>query len=250
MARSGGDAFAMKRFSIGGVLTLLRDLGWTPGSIIDIGVSVGTPGLYGVWPGVPICLVEPSERSRVYMEQIAAKYPNVTMFNVGASNFSGELVGRQAEGGVNVLFGRGSQFPAKTFPVMRCDDIVAGADLQPPFLYKLDTDSHEREILEGSPATLARTELCIIEGNVFHGLRGCMTPGELWRIMEEHGFVFMDVADTTFGARGVLRGLDFVFARTRSPLFELVHANAGKRKNLEAKRARQYDEAVKRNVFI
>ncbi len=60
-----------QRNSMEGALIPLRDLGWTPGAILDIGVATGTKGLYTAWPGVPICLVEPSPDAAPFMRQIA-----------------------------------------------------------------------------------------------------------------------------------------------------------------------------------
>jgi hypothetical protein len=91
------------RISIGGVLQTIRDLGWSPGAIIDIGVSMGTDGLYDVWPDAPLCLIDPVPENRPYMEKIASSYPNVQIFNVGASNATGKMPGRVAENGQAVL---------------------------------------------------------------------------------------------------------------------------------------------------
>jgi FkbM family methyltransferase len=231
-------------------LGCLRDAGWRPGAIIDLGVAAGTKGLYSVWPEVPICLIEPSAKSLPYMEQIAAAYPNVQIFNVGASNRNGELEGHQHEDMVNVFFGRGKDYPKKAFPVRTCDDIVAEAGVEGPFLYKLDTDSHEREILEGSAATLAKAEVCVIEANVFHGFRGCLSPMEMWQVMDAHGFAFLDIADCSFGAQGVLRGADFVFVRRDAPVFRAVFAISGKRADLIERRAKQYQDALLKNDFL
>ncbi len=226
------------------VLENLRDLGWTPGAIIDIGVEAGTVDLYAVWPDAQICLIEPSERAMVHMRQIAEQFPHVQIFNVGASNFNGEIVGRQPDGLINVYFGRGKGFPERTFPMRRCDDIVAEAMLEPPFLYKLDTDSHEREILEGSGDTLDRAEVCVIESNVFHKLRGCLTPFELWSLMDAKGFAFVDVSDGSFGEKGVMRAVDFVFVRESSPLYRSIYDNSGKSAAKLAKRVRQHSQPV------
>src|SRR5262245_34273196 len=142
-------------FTLGRALNCIRDSGWKPGGIVDIGVGAGTAGLYSVWPDTPLCLIEPSPEAMVFMRQVAAKYDNVHIFNVGASDRSGELSGHQQEGMVNVFFGRGQAYAEKTFAMRTCDDMVAEAGLQGPLLLKIDTDSHERQVLAGAEATLA-----------------------------------------------------------------------------------------------
>jgi FkbM family methyltransferase len=243
-----------QHFSLPRALGLIRELGWTPGGIVDIGVAAGTPGLYPAWPDAPICLIEPSPDSLLYMRQIAEKYPRVHIFNCGASDRSGELEARQPEGLVNVFFnGRGKgnpRFVSRTLKVRTCDEMVAETDLQPPFLYKLDTDSHEREALAGSSRTIARSDVCVIETNVFHAVRGCMTPMEIWQLMAGHGFTLLDMADYSVGEEGVLRAVDFVFVREDSELFRQAYAHSGKGVRKNRKRAEQYRELARENSAI
>jgi FkbM family methyltransferase len=219
----------VERTSIEGALRPLRDIGWTPGAIIDIGVAEGTTGLYTVWPGVPICLIEPSPDAAPFMRRIAEAHPNVQIYNVGASNRSGVMDVYKHPSLLNVFFGTGKAHwvPAKV-PVRTCDDIVADAGLKGPFVYKLDTDSHEREILEGSEATLAATDLCIIEFNVFYPLRGLCPPNEIWRSMAAHGFTLFDAGGFGYAESGLMRAVDLVFVREDSELFRLAFSNSEK----------------------
>jgi FkbM family methyltransferase len=219
-----------------GVTAILKLLDWTPGSIIDIGVAHGTPGLYSVWPGVPICLIEPSPDSMPYMQEISARFPNVHIYNVGASDRSGEMTVRKHPAKVNIFFGDKPAWQETVIPLRTCDDMVADAGLAGPYLYKLDTDAHELEILKGSPATLARTDVVIIELNTFYGLRGLAPPNELWGYLHDCGFTFFDFGDPAYAENGILRAVDFAFVRKDSELFESAYQNSGKRKKTPAKK--------------
>jgi len=210
------------------LLEPIRDLGWRPGGIIDIGVELGTPGLYSVWPGVPICLIEPSPESMPYMQQIAATYPNVSIFNVGASDGSREIVASKHQDKVNIFFGGKANWESKVVNVRRCDDIIAETDLKPPFIYKLDTDSHELEILRGSPDTLSKSDMCVIELNVYYGLFGMATPNQIWSIMMDYGFTLFNVANCGFSTAGIMRSADLAFVRQDSELFKLASENTEK----------------------
>jgi FkbM family methyltransferase len=239
-----------ERVSMGGVLGHIRDLGWTPGAVIDIGVERGTRGLYSAWPEAPICLVEPSPRALVYMQQVAQRYPNVHIYNVGASNYTGEAPGRAYQDLVNVAIGGPKTgWTATAFPVMTCDDIVRDAGLQGPFLYKLDTDSHEREVLEGSAETLVRTDVCIVEINVFNSYKGRITPDEMWRTLHDKGFALFDFAGSALAESGLLRTMDLVFVRVGSALFDAAWRRSAKgdakiRKRIEQQRAALTDNNV------
>lgn len=222
-----------ERTSIGGVLETLRALGWRPGAILDIGVADGTTGLYDVWPEVPLCLVEPSADALVHMQKIAAGRPGVHVFNVGASNRTGELQGLSRDDAPYVVFvdkfiKPRDRMTRTSFPVMTCDDIVGAAGIEGPFILKLDTDAHELEILQGAVQTLARTDLCIIEMQVFHPLRSRAGPDDLWRFLNDHGLTFFDVAGIGRAPSGVTRTVDLVFVRRDSPVYVQAFENRDK----------------------
>jgi len=239
-----------EHFTLPRALTCIRESGWIPGGIVDIGVGAGTAGLYSVWPGTPLCLIEPAPEAMVFMQQVAAKYGNVHIFNYGASDRQGELAGRQQPGLLNVFFGRGQAYEEKVFPVRTCDDMVAEAGLASPLLLKIDTDSHERQVLAGAEATLARAEVCVIENNVFHPLRGMMSPAEIWRFLADRGFAFLDIGDCSIAESGVLRAADFVFARQDSPIFRSAMERSAKSAHKLAKRMRQYRKYAVNNPII
>jgi FkbM family methyltransferase len=220
----------IERNSFVGVLHALRDIGWAPASIIDLGVGAGTPGLYTTWPGTPICLVEPAPGSAELVDQIVARFENVKAYKVGASNRSGVMTVREDRTGYFVSFG-----PHKTkwreieVPVMTCDEIVADAGLQGPFLYKLDTDAHELEIIEGSSETLKAADVCIIEVNFLYPVIGLPGPGEITRVMADHGFTIYDVSAISYSSVGVPRCADFVFVKRDGELIRrLAWKNAAK----------------------
>jgi FkbM family methyltransferase len=251
MARDEVAGEAMSdHFSLPAALGRLRDCGWTPGGIVDIGVATGTAGLYTVWPDTPLCLIEPSREAMVYMRQIAERYANVHIFNCAASDRNGELVGRQPVEVPTVYFGRAKGFPEHTFPARTCDDMVAEAGLDAPILLKIDTDSHVREVLAGAVETLERTEVCVIETNVFHPLRGMITPTEIWAFLADRGFAFFDFADCSIAASGLLRAVDIVFVRPDAQVFRTAYERSGKSAEKFAKRARQYREYAARNPLV
>lgn len=237
-----------KRITIEGVLELLRALGWRPGAILDIGVATGTKGLYSIWPDVDICLIEPSPMSLVYMQQIAERFPKVHIYNVGASDHTGDSKALVHDDLLNVVFrSRKPGWRQVTLRVMTCDDIVRDAGLSGPFLYKLDTDTHEKEVLAGSSETLAKSEICIVEVNVYNRHRRQFSADDMWRAMNEHGFTLLDIAATGYAPTGLLRTMDLVFVRAESPLYKLAYGRSGKGDKLVEKRVKQQVQALRHN---
>jgi FkbM family methyltransferase len=239
------------RVTTEGALQVIRDLGWRPGSVIDIGVAMGTKGLYPIWPDAHICLIEPSPTGLVYMQQIAEKYPNVHIYNVGASNRNGKFRASTHSKLVNVIMAKPKPGWTETaLPVLTCDYIVKDAGLPPPYLFKLDTDSHEAEVLEGAAETLKQTDLCIVEVNVFNRFRHRFTPGEMWDAMRRNGFTLLDIAGCGYNTQGLLRTADLMFVREDSDLFRLAFERSAKGDQLKERRIRQQHDSVVENKFI
>lgn len=218
------------RSSFTGVIQALKDIGWSPNAIIDIGVGQGTPGLYTTWPGTPICLVEPAPLAAEYVDKIVGMFPNVKAYKVGASNQSGTMKVRTAYDGLFVTFGgHKPKWPEIEVPVMTCDDIVADSGLTGPFFYKLDTDAHELEILQGSTKTLQASEVVMVEMNFLYPVIGLAGPNDIWRLLADAGFTFFDMSEIRYSMRGVARQADAIFVKQDSELFrKLAWENAAK----------------------
>jgi FkbM family methyltransferase len=213
-------------------LTVLKEAGWTPGTIIDIGVSMGTEGLYDVWPGVPLVLVDPVKENQIYLKAIAQKHA-AQIFPIAASN-------RCARVHLNVHTATGlaqvrdapkgrANWDDRMVDTLTMDEVMRRANGKPPFLYKLDTDAHEREILSGSKRVLAQSDVCVIEscpwntekaiGKHWYGApRKKLTLAGLVGLMDASGFVVTDIAEIGRNDLGLCRYIDFVFVRRGSAL--------------------------------
>ncbi len=187
----------------------------------------------------------------VYMQQIAEKYPNVHIYNVGASNRNGKFRASSRDKLLNVVMAKAKPGWTETvLPVLTCDHIVKDAGLPPPYLYKLDTDSHECEVLEGSSETLKHTDLCIVEVNVFNMFRNRFTPNDMWSALQRHGFTLMDIAGCGYNEQGLLRTADLMFVHEDSELFRIAFEGSAKGKGLLDRRIQQQVDSMIENKFI
>ncbi len=105
-------------------------------------------------------------------------------------------------------------------------------------------------MLEGSQATLAQSELCILEINVFNRLRGRITPDQMWRTMADRGFTLIDMAGASYAPTGVLRTMDLVFARAEGEVFSRLFEQSRKGADVLERRAEQQRLALKNNGAI
>jgi len=215
-------------------LGILRARGFTPGAIIDIGVGAGTGGLYDIWgPAVPVVLIEPSRNAVPYMERIREERGNILIFNCGASDRAGVTHATEDAVRPYVAFGgRKPKWKPVEVQIRRCDDIVRETGLDGPFVYKLDTDSHDWEALQGSQETLARTDVVVVELNVFNAFRGMASPDRIWRFLTDRGFAFFDFGSESHADNGTLRGADFIFVRESLPALRAAFESSAKARSM------------------
>ena len=238
-----------ERHSIHGVLESIKAVGFSPKTIIDIGIYMGTEGLYNVWPEARICLIEPLEENMIYLKQIEKKYPSVLSLNVAASNKDGEIEIWVSPIGAGIITNKAKERKRKV-PTMAIDNIVKDYQLKPPYILKIDTDGHEREILSGARNCLNQAELCIIEIHKFAHLMGndTITPYEIFSFMDECGMAFYDFAGRSYGLKPDVRALriiDMVFARRDGVVFQETY-KVGEWKGDKTKRRLKQREAAKR----
>ncbi len=240
-----------ERLSLTGALEAIAATGWRPGGVVDIGVATGTPGLYGVWPDAPIVLIDPVAENRAYMEQIAARYPTVDIFEVGAGRFCGEMAGRVlvsmglAELGVTRPL-EGCE--NRVFPVMTLDAILGKSRAAPPYLIKLDTDAGELDIIAGAEKSLADADVFISEAKVFNSFNSKAVPADIVAALAGAGFALADIVSINRTAQ-VTRIFDLLFVRTESDLFRRLEL-AARKPSKEAKRREQREQALKVNPHI
>lgn len=156
-----------------GCLLVLRQQGFQPAAVIDVGAQIGTEELYQVFPEAQHLMIEPVEEHRPALAAIAAVLKNAEVIIAAASDRSGETYLRVSR---NSLYSEISDTaePASDLPEVRnipcvaIDDLCRSRVLHGPYLVKIDVDGRELDVLKGMAEALKNTE-CIIVETVFFG---------------------------------------------------------------------------------
>lgn len=228
------------RVSIAAALTAIAGTGWKPATIFDIGVGLGTDGLYDVFPDARLVLVEPVSEAGPVMQEIAGRYPETVceLAAAGASDGQAEILVSPGITGSTMHTSALGQGDTRTVPTVTLDTLVERHGLRPPFLVKLDVEGHELEVLKGATRTLPETEVVVSEVSIWGG--GYRpTIVDIVTVMKEHGLVLHDVAN--MGYRGIddaLLLLDLVFVRETSMIRSVKSAKTPE----QAAAARQYKQ--------
>ena len=207
-----------------------------PKTIIDVGVSFGTPELYRAFPSAYLILIEPVHEYRSYIDKIL-------------ENHQGEVhyaaVGDQV-GEISINVNKANLHLSSTFdrsPTTRREDhvietrkvslttidaIFSEKDLlDGPILMKIDTEGGELNVLKGARSALEKIDFVITEVSISTRFEGSYSFEELCWYMREMGFylyTFLSVAQKPDGLRP--RFADLVFARKNGNLNEFIHISS------------------------
>tara|TARA_R110000850_G_scaffold60524_1_gene138828 strand:+ start:3882 stop:5600 length:1719 start_codon:yes stop_codon:yes gene_type:complete len=226
------------------ILRNLKELGFSPESIYDVGASNGswTQTCADVFPGASYCLFEPlAEKDQKYrqgLETIRSSGIDAKIFDVvcGIGDMEGSFHQSTYEhgsvGSSSILDGEQENYKAFPTPIRSLGSIQRGESLQTPDLIKMDIQGGELDVLKGSEELLKSCSVLFIETWLSRGY-GPATPllSELIRWLESRNFSLFD-----FGGQyrmdppSVLVSQDVVFIRNDSELGELVNRDFYDRK--------------------
>ncbi|MDX6727646.1 MAG: hypothetical protein QOK49_2451 [Baekduia sp.] len=221
--RTGGTGGGPRR-TLPEVLAHLKGLGVAPGTIVDVGVARGTPELYDALPGVPLLLVEPLAEHEDDLRRIVASRPGSHYALAAGGPEPGELeiAVHRVTACSSVLGDRdpgGEPAQRRTIPVVTVDDLVAEHAAAAPFLIKVDVEGAELQVLEGARATLARTDVVLLEVSFFELVPGGAQLADVVAWMAAAGFSAYDLySGHVRPLDGALAQVDVAFVRTDGPL--------------------------------
>lgn len=204
----------------------IKGLGFSPATVIDVGVARGTPALYEAFPDAYLILVEPVMEFIPYLEAIVKKHDgefhNCAL--MAAPGVSTILKTKELHGSsmmhrlVDDNDSRLQKVNVKTL-----DDVVGG-HRRGPILLKTDCQGGDYDVVRGGENTLKLCEVVILEVSFFKFWGNHHPdPLEIIQYMSDHGFVLYDFLDGLFRPRdNALGQIDMVFVK-RDGMFRTSH---------------------------
>lgn len=242
---------AIDRASLRGVLEHAKSLGWTPQTLIDVGVADGTPDLYEAFPTAHMVLVEPLVEYVDCLEQIKSRYRSVEYVVAAATQESGQIV-------INVhpdLFGSSIYRERENSDVngvprsvqaVTIDSIAQERELKGPFLIKADVQGAELDVLRGASKVLQQTDMVVLEVVLFDYFEGGNRFSDVINFMSERGFAVYDVFGLHYRLLdGALSQVDVCFVADNS-IFRKhhVYASTAQRANHNESARRRAQSAI------
>jgi FkbM family methyltransferase len=203
--------------------TRLRDRGFAPGGILDIGAHDGRWALsiQPIFPNCPIILFEARPEQAELLSATCSRVPN--------SKFIISLLGAEirdkmefsVHGSASSLFSERSNAARKTatLSMHTLDEIMNNEPaFAAPLFLKLDVQGGELEILKGAKETLKRAEIVQLEVALLNYNQGAPLAAETVAFMEAVGFCIYDIVGFVRPKNVDLVQVDIIFARKDSKL--------------------------------
>jgi FkbM family methyltransferase len=186
------------RKSISESYELLKQNGFNPATVIDVGVANGTPVLYNAFRNSNFFLVEPlvefEEKIKTILERINGNYIlaaagsenkevtiNVHDDHLLGSSVLKEEMGAEADGYERVV------------PMVKLDDIIVENKLASPMLLKIDVQGLELEVLNGTLAKISDIEVIVLEVSLFRFMKESPDFYDVIYYMKQIGYVTYDI---------------------------------------------------------
>lgn len=187
-------------------------------TVIDVGASDGrwSRMTEGAFPDAEYLLVEANAAHEPSLVRHCRRRPRASYVLVAATSTDGGVAFDATDPFHGVAGRPGSHTPGMTeHPGRSLSSLVQERRLEGPYLVKLDTHGHEREILQGMQDILADTEALIVE--VYNPAVGTGLP-PFWEICHEiveMGFDVFDLCEPLYRpADGAFWQADLVFVRS------------------------------------
>jgi FkbM family methyltransferase len=172
----------------------LAKRGFTPRTVIDVGVADGTFEIYDAFPKATYLLIEPMEEFLPALQWISSNYDaQYVLAAAGSENRTATIFFddgiAEMHGASLISASEGKNRNSRDVSIRRLDSIVQEKKLSGPYLLKIDTQGTELEVLSGANAILAETEVIVLETSFFKFL-GRDEPlfNEVIHFMEGLGF--------------------------------------------------------------
>lgn len=203
-----------------GALYNMVKLGFRPTTVIDVGVSHGTPELYAAFPKSVHILIEPIAEHEPHLKSICEQLEFATYIIAAAAEQTGEAMLRVSDNAMysSVTSSEGSQvevphYQNRTIQTIAIDDLARQSNLAGPAVLKIDVDGSELNVLKGSVSFLSKVECVIVEATLFGQFQDVMN------FMTIHNFVLYDIVDHLFRPLdGALWQVDLIFVPKNSKL--------------------------------
>ncbi|HET6413105.1 MAG TPA: FkbM family methyltransferase [Anaeromyxobacter sp.] len=214
-------AAAIDRLGMRVALEGLRDRGYAPETVFDIGASDGswTEMALSVWPVARYYCFEPLSERRAALERLGRSHRGrIEPVFLGIGDEDTELSLGVTDGLWDSSFAYEGSV-ARRVAVRRLDTLLKEGRIPPADFVKIDVQGFERRVIRGGEQALFRVAFVLMECNFFAFCGDMVTLDETIGFMAARGFIPYEFVD--FLRRpldGAMGQCDILFVRRGHPL--------------------------------
>lgn len=158
--------FIRQRSSKLNALINLKQSGFNPAIVFDVGAQVGTPELFTAFPESHHIFIEPVEECLPILNEIASKLPSAKVLNCAVSDVNGitTLSVTPSRQYSSIMTKMGDE--SREIEVKTVDSIFEDTSITGPVLLKIDVDGIEVKVLQGAKSILRGDCVVVIEASI------------------------------------------------------------------------------------
>jgi FkbM family methyltransferase len=222
------DAVPNSAYGLDSFFKLLKQFGFAPGHIVDVGANKGhwTRAAIQFFPDAYYTLVEPQDHLKVHIQDLLDRGHKIRWINAGAGDRTGSVpftISYRDDSSSFVPTREQAQAAGCQqiiIPMMMLNDIAARSGAPLPDLVKIDAEGFDLKVLAGASELLGKTDIFLLEAVI------CARDYEntLVRViqrMADAGYRPIDFTDLNRSPKhGVLWLCEVAFLRNNSALLE------------------------------
>jgi FkbM family methyltransferase len=201
-------------------IAVLRQHGFHPATVFDVGVGYGTFGLYHCFPDAFYHLVEPTREALPHVEKLTRRLRcEIHAVALGDRDGEAQLEVRPDIQGSTLLeeVGERDFLRFDSVPMRRFDSLFK--NFERPALCKIDVQGAELMVLQGMAGCIETIAAFIIETSTIATVKGGAEVHSVVGFMHDHGFVLADVIGLKRRPLDdATAQLDLLFVSENSPL--------------------------------
>ncbi|MBS0220816.1 MAG: FkbM family methyltransferase [Proteobacteria bacterium] len=201
-------------------IAVLKQHGFRPATVFDVGVGFGTFGLYHLFPDAFYHLIEPTREALPHVEKLARRLRcEIHPVALGDHDGEAQLEVRPDIQGSTLLeeVGERDFLRFDRVPMRQFDSLFA--TIERPALCKIDVQGAELMVLKGMTQRIADIDAFIIETSTIATVKGGAEVHGVVGFMHHHGFALADVVGLKRRPLDdATAQLDLLFVPENSPL--------------------------------